>query len=465
MSGPSPIPAQAQSVDLIGVAAAVRGNVELSRMGTVGKVIESGENIFLGDQISTGDKGRLQILLLDETVFTIGSNSAMVIDQFVYDPANHDGEIKAKIVKGTFRFVTGQIAHKKPSRMRVDLPAGSIGVRGTIVAGIVEGMHSFVALMGPGDGHNAGANQGSIGLSNTVNGQTFEQAVNRTGYGSVIDGTGSAPSPAFQVPAEQMNSLVSTFSPGPSDQGSEASGSGGNSGSSSSDINVGSVSAAGGENTFSALDSVNDLATLEETISSIGNETDPARQNNANDSFTNTSGSGSGSGSNPGTTPSDNRWTYSVSGTPLYSGPGGGGAPYASSAYEFQIEVNYTGKTFGGENSFFSGQHTIPGNAEEFKFNLPESSFSEIDPGSYTYTYTFSGGSPGFDIAASNNNYYDTGNVKIQFLDASGLAVDPASDPVTVAKINLEAYVEPDGGAMGTAYNLPADTDNNTPVT
>ncbi|MDD5671699.1 MAG: FecR domain-containing protein, partial [Candidatus Omnitrophica bacterium] len=114
MSGPSPIPAQAQSVDLIGVAAAVRGNVELTRTGTVGEVIESGANIFLGDQISTDDKGRLQILLLDETVFTIGPNSAMVIDKFVYDPANHNGEIKAKIVKGTFRFVTGQIAHKKP---------------------------------------------------------------------------------------------------------------------------------------------------------------------------------------------------------------------------------------------------------------------------------------------------------------------------------------------------------------
>ncbi|MDD5218039.1 MAG: FecR family protein, partial [Candidatus Omnitrophica bacterium] len=146
---------QAQSADLIGVAAAVKGSVQLSREGSVGKVIESGANIFLGDQISTDDKGRLQILLLDETVFTIGPNSAMTIDQFVYDPANHDGEIKAKIVKGTFRFVTGQITHKKPNRMRVDLPAGSIGVRGTIVEGQVDGMHSFVALMGPGDGNNA----------------------------------------------------------------------------------------------------------------------------------------------------------------------------------------------------------------------------------------------------------------------------------------------------------------------
>ncbi|MDD5671703.1 MAG: FecR family protein [Candidatus Omnitrophica bacterium] len=402
MSGPAPIPAQGQSVDLIGVAAAVRGNVELSRTGTVGKIIESGENIFLGDQITTGDKGRLQILLLDETVFTIGSNSAMVIDQFVYDPANHDGEIKAKIVKGTFRFVTGQIAHKKPSRMRVDLPAGSIGVRGTIVAGQVDGMHSFVALMGPGDGNNAGANQGSIVVSNVVNGQTVEETVNRTGYGSVIDGTGSAPSPAFQVPAEQMNSLVSTFSPGPSDQG-------GSSGSSSSDINVGSVSDAGGETTFAALGSVNDITSLEETISSIGNETDPARQNIANDSFTNTSGS---SGSTGSTTP-DSKFAYAGSGN-LYANPSGG-IGLDPSEYNIQIEVNYTQQTFGGGSSYFSGNYLfiLEEQQEYFNIPLPQQYFDDLD-GSNSYTYNFPGGNPpGHDQIGGNA--YEEATVKISF--------------------------------------------------
>ncbi|MDD5671698.1 MAG: FecR family protein [Candidatus Omnitrophica bacterium] len=398
MSGPSPLTGQTQAANLIGVTAAVRGNVELSRTGTVGKVIESGANIFLGDQISTDDKGRLQILLLDETVFTIGPNSAMVIDQFVYDPANHDGEIKTKIVKGTFRFVTGQIAHKKPSRMRVDLPAGSIGVRGTIVAGQVDGMHSFVALMGPGDGNNAGANQGSIVLSNVVNGQTVEETVNRTGYGSVIDGVGSAPSPAFQVPAEQMNNLVSNFSPGPSDQGSGASGSGGNSDSAAPDINVGSISNAGGENTFAALGTVNDLASLEETISNIGNETDPARQNSTTNS--------PAAPPTPGTTVN----FYASEGVEL-SRFGVFGS------YDFYLEIN--DESFGGSNSYVQGSATIDGMPSSFKYVIPETSFDDMDTSVFM----------DFTNDADNNRIPNTDPSDPGHLQGADIRLTFASDP------------------------------------
>jgi len=442
MSGPSPMPTQTQSVDLIGVAAAVRGTVELSRTGTVGKVIESGENIFLGDQITTGGKGRLQILLLDETVFTIGPNSAMTIDQFVYDPANHDGEIKAKIVKGTFRFVTGQIAHKKPSRMRVDLPAGSIGVRGTIVAGQVEGMHSFVALMGPGDGNNAGANQGSIVLSNEVNGQTVEETVNRTGYGSVIEGEGSAPSSAFQVPAEQMNNLVSNFSPGPSDQSGGASGSGGNSGSSSSDINVGSVSAAGGENTFAALGSVNDLTLLEETISNIGNETDPARQNIADPSIT--SGNSGSSGTIPGDSgPGDPDLTYfySGSGFELSDGSAGGGN------YQFYLEIDPgSGGSFGGDNSYVKndGACTIGSNPIiTFDFKIDETNFV---PGQTTYTFN----------ALADNEISDT------VMNAQEITFTFSSDPSVGAPSKVTHIVSVSGS--GNPMDPPPLTITNSPA-
>src|SRR5687767_10798383 len=72
-----------------GVAAAVRGEVKLAAvpgLREVGKDVASGDPIFLGDQVTTGVEGRLQIMLADETVFTIGPNAAMTIDTFVYDP-------------------------------------------------------------------------------------------------------------------------------------------------------------------------------------------------------------------------------------------------------------------------------------------------------------------------------------------------------------------------------------------
>jgi hypothetical protein len=71
------------------------------------------------------------VLLLDETVFTIGPNGDMVIDEFVYDPNNSRDKITARLQKGVFRWVTGEVARKNPANMKVTLPVGAIGIRGT----------------------------------------------------------------------------------------------------------------------------------------------------------------------------------------------------------------------------------------------------------------------------------------------------------------------------------------------
>jgi len=42
--------------------------------------------VSIGTRIVTGSDGHMQLLLLDETVFTIGPNSDIVVDEFVYDP-------------------------------------------------------------------------------------------------------------------------------------------------------------------------------------------------------------------------------------------------------------------------------------------------------------------------------------------------------------------------------------------
>ena len=77
------------AAEFIGVAAALRGDV--IRVSAVqgdtdnGKVT-SGTKIFLGDEIEVAAGGRMQIMLVDETVFTLGSGARLVIDEFVYDP-------------------------------------------------------------------------------------------------------------------------------------------------------------------------------------------------------------------------------------------------------------------------------------------------------------------------------------------------------------------------------------------
>jgi hypothetical protein len=136
----APKPASAElEAGMAGVSAAVTGEITLSKVtGEVGVLVESGMPVYLGDRIITSANSGMQVLLLDETVFTIGPNSDVAIDEFVYDPATGDGRIVADMAKGVMRFVTGKIPLNNPSSMDLNLPVGSIGIRGTI--GLIRSM-------------------------------------------------------------------------------------------------------------------------------------------------------------------------------------------------------------------------------------------------------------------------------------------------------------------------------------
>jgi len=95
--------------------------------------LQSGTPIPQNAHITTAPGGRFQLLLLDETVFTLGPNSDMVLDEFVYDPKTNAGKITASLAKGTFRFITGKIAHRDTDNVKLKIPVGDLGFRGTDV--------------------------------------------------------------------------------------------------------------------------------------------------------------------------------------------------------------------------------------------------------------------------------------------------------------------------------------------
>jgi hypothetical protein len=115
----------------IGAAAAIHGAVYRVASDGRQEPITSGMQVSLNDHIVTGPGGHMQILLLDETVFTVGPDSDMTLDEFVYDPSTSAGKVTARITKGIFRFVTGKVARIDPEHMKVKLPVGTIGIRGT----------------------------------------------------------------------------------------------------------------------------------------------------------------------------------------------------------------------------------------------------------------------------------------------------------------------------------------------
>ena len=180
------IPTGASAAEQAGVAAGVRGNIELASLGaaagSVGKLVKSGEQIFIGDRIKSSADGAMQVMLLDETVFTIGPDSDITIDEFVYDPNTGQGKVTANIGKGAFRFITGKVAQAKPENMSVKTPSATIGVRGTIVYGLTTETGSVIALGGPGSGNNGGERVGAAVVTSGGNSVSLQ----REGFAAII---------------------------------------------------------------------------------------------------------------------------------------------------------------------------------------------------------------------------------------------------------------------------------------
>jgi hypothetical protein len=219
----SSVPVVPANLDRVGVVAAAAGKVELISSGQASRVAQSGDPVFMGDEVKTDASGRLQILLLDETVFTIGPNSTIIIDKFVYDPKSNKGEIKASITKGVFRYVSGKIAAKNPDAVKVKLPAATLGFRGTIVGGSVGANgQGLAALLGPGANNDAGAPGGNFTIEGTGGGF---QSVSRTGFGVEFDGNGGV-SGVFQLSGDQINGLTGGLGGGAPGGGGQGSGGG-----------------------------------------------------------------------------------------------------------------------------------------------------------------------------------------------------------------------------------------------
>lgn len=197
----------------IGVAGAVKGLVKAippSDPKSVGRVVQSGKDLYLHEHVTTGPGGHLQIMLKDETVFTIGPDSDVVLDEFIYDPKTDSGKVTASVGKGVFRFITGNIGKKNPSSMEVKLPAGTIGIRGTIVAGkVTPGGPSMCVLLGPGAGNTAGMKAGAFDLSNPRG----SVSVDKPGFGSTIAGADIPPTPPALIPPEQLKAVLGDLAP------------------------------------------------------------------------------------------------------------------------------------------------------------------------------------------------------------------------------------------------------------
>jgi hypothetical protein len=111
-------------------------------------VVTKGTAVATNDKVETKN-GVVNIKFKDNTTVKVTENSALVIDDFVYDPKNAaGGKLSLKAAAGTVRYVSGNIAHNNPNSVKINTPTASIAVRGTdFVMAVDETGKSMVMLM------------------------------------------------------------------------------------------------------------------------------------------------------------------------------------------------------------------------------------------------------------------------------------------------------------------------------
>jgi hypothetical protein len=93
-----------------------------------------GELIFAADALRTGDTGSVGVTLKDDTRLSLGPNSEVRLDRYVYAPGSGGLGMVLKFVRGVAAYVSGRMARLAPDSIRLETPAAIVGVRGTTLA-------------------------------------------------------------------------------------------------------------------------------------------------------------------------------------------------------------------------------------------------------------------------------------------------------------------------------------------
>ena len=154
--------------------------------------LAAGDDVFLNDEVRTGTRTKAQVLLQDESVFSMGPGSSVVFDEFVYDPGAGDGSLTARLVGGSMRFVSGNIAKKAGDKVSLKVGKASIGIRGTEILARHSAAGSRLVLL-----------SGEMEISSPAGTVTIA----RPGWGIEIGVEGTLGVPRF-VPPQDINMMM-----------------------------------------------------------------------------------------------------------------------------------------------------------------------------------------------------------------------------------------------------------------
>ena len=188
----SAVPAQ----ERVGVSTAVNPEATGISPGQAPRQLAIGQDVIFNEHITTKADGQTQLLFVDESSMTVGPNSDLTIDQFVYDPKSGTGKLAMSATRGLLRYVGGKLS-KEDGAVSLRTATATLAVRGG----------AFIAQIDP-----AGKTEATFiyGKGLTVSGICATppcpdtETLTRPGFEITVAGPGAVPSPPAPVPPGQL---------------------------------------------------------------------------------------------------------------------------------------------------------------------------------------------------------------------------------------------------------------------
>lgn len=293
---------------------AVRGVVQAIDANGKSRNLSISAPVFAEDTLQTDARSRVQIMFTDNTLVSLGNAATMKIVEYRWQSERNDGALKTRIKEGAFRVMGGALAHAAPQNFKTETPTATIGIRGSMYAGVasadflsvvfqggkgIEVTNSFgsVTITKPGYGTKAALGSSPlppVRFSNLELGE-LDKAVNTNGTGEKEEKEGEKktdkePSSASQGQGNENNGGAAQEEPGAPSGTTPFTDAGA---AEATEPPPGATAEVGPGSTATAL--AVDILTVIDLLSTVGADTSQTTlTNNVSDSTSTTASSGSG---------------------------------------------------------------------------------------------------------------------------------------------------------------------------
>ena len=137
--GTSLVWAQGGQDDGIGLFTAVQGAVSVAHQGAASPLpVNIHDEVLFKDIIETRNESRTKAFFNDDSILTVGENSRVEINEYLYAPDQNMRRTVVKLVQGTLRALVSKVFTESGSKFEIHTPSSVAAARGTYFVVWVE---------------------------------------------------------------------------------------------------------------------------------------------------------------------------------------------------------------------------------------------------------------------------------------------------------------------------------------